>query len=133
MDQIIKNAQKVIESEITGLKDLKEVCLVQKQPLSDPSWFGFMMTLKDNVTFTRNDIVEFLEDNNIQTRNLFAGNMLRHPMFDSLEEGKDYKVTSKLPNTDKIMHDTFWIGLYPGMSDDAINYMIKKIREFVLK
>jgi CDP-6-deoxy-D-xylo-4-hexulose-3-dehydrase len=116
-----------------GLKDLEELILLEKQPLSDPSWFGFMMTLKDNVTFTRNEIVEFLEDNNIQTRNLFAGNMLRHPMFDSLEKGIDYKVTSKLPNTDKIMNDSFWIGLYPGMGDDAINYMIKKIREFVGK
>lgn len=116
-----------------GLKDLQEFVLVEKQPLSDPSWFGFMLTLKDDVKFSRNEIVEFLESNNIQTRNLFAGNMLRHPMFDSLVKNEEYKVVGELPNTDKIMNDSFWIGLYPGMGDDAIGYMIKKIREFVNK
>ena len=114
-----------------GLKDINELILVEKQPLSDPSWFGFMMTLKDGVKFTRNEIVEFLEDANIQTRNLFAGNMLRHPLFHSLEENVEYRVVGELKNTDKIMNDSFWIGLYPGMGDDAINYMIEKIREFV--
>lgn len=115
-----------------GLKDLKELTLVQTQPNSDPSWFGFMMTLKDNVTFTRNEIAQFLEANNIQTRNLFAGNILRHPLFDTMIENEDYRVIGKLENTDKIMHDSFWIGLYPGMGDDAINYMIKKIKEYML-
>ncbi|MDM5263702.1 lipopolysaccharide biosynthesis protein RfbH [Sulfurovum sp. XTW-4] len=114
-----------------GLKDVQELILVEKQPNSDPSWFGFMMTLKDGVKFTRNEIVEFLENNNIQTRNLFAGNMLSHPLFDSLNEDEEYRVVGELTNTDIIMNNSFWIGLYPGMGDDAINYMIKKIREFV--
>lgn len=114
-----------------GLKDLEEVILVEKQPLSDPSWFGFMITLKDGLKFSRNDIVEFLENSNIQTRNLFAGNMLRHPMFDALVENEEYRVVGELPNTDKIMNDSFWIGLYPGMGDDAIEYMIKMIRKFI--
>jgi len=116
-----------------GLKDLEEVILVEKQPLSDPSWFGFMITLKDGVKFSRNDIVEFLENINIQTRNLFAGNMLRHPMFDTLVENEEYRVVGELKNTDKIMNDSFWIGLYPGMGDDAINYMVEKIRVFIAK
>ena len=114
-----------------GLKDLKELQLVETQPNSDPSWFGFMMTLTDEAKFTRNEIVEFLENNNIQTRNLFAGNMTRHPMFDSMVIGTDYRIVGKLTVTDKIMNDSFWIGLYPGMGDDAIEYMIEKIREFV--
>lgn len=114
-----------------GLKDVHELTLVETQPLSDPSWFGFMMTLKEGVKFSRNDLVEYLENNNIQTRNLFAGNMLRHPMFDTLEENVDYRVVDILVNTDKIMNDSFWVGLYPGMGDGAINYMIEKIREFV--
>jgi CDP-6-deoxy-D-xylo-4-hexulose-3-dehydrase len=113
-----------------GLSDLKEFSLVQTQPNSDPSWFGFMLTLKEGVSFSRNDISQHLERNNIQTRNLFAGNILRHPLFDALEEGTDYRKVGDLPNTDKIMNDSFWIGLYPGMGDDAIHYMIKKIREF---
>jgi len=116
-----------------GLKDLEEVILVEKQPLSDPSWFGFMITLKDGVKFSRNDIVEFLENSNIKTRNLFAGNMLRHPMFDTLVENEEYRVVGELKNTDKIMNDSFWIGLYPGMGDDAINYMVEKIRVFIAK
>jgi CDP-6-deoxy-D-xylo-4-hexulose-3-dehydrase len=121
-----ENFQKLYD----GLKNIKELTLLEKQPNSDPSWFGFMMTLKDNVSFTRNEIVEYLEDNKIQTRNLFAGNMLRHPMFDDMTLNEDYRVVGDLPNTDKIMNDSFWIGLYPGMGDDAIDYMIKKIKEF---
>ncbi|MDQ7062032.1 MAG: lipopolysaccharide biosynthesis protein RfbH [Sulfurimonas sp.] len=113
-----------------GLKDLKELTLVETQPNSDPSWFGFMMTLKNDVSFTRNEIVEFLEENKIQTRNLFAGNIIRHPLFDDMIIDTDYRVIGDLPNTDKIMNDSFWIGLYPGMGNEAINYMIKKIREF---
>lgn len=116
-----------------GLKDLKELHLVETQPNSEPSWFGFMMTLKDGVNFTRNELVEFLEASKIQTRNLFAGNMTRHPMFDNMVLGKDYRVVGDLKITDKIMNDSFWIGLYPGMGDDAINYMVKKIREFIYK
>ena len=116
-----------------GLKDLSQLHLVETQPNSDPSWFGFMMTLKDDVNFTRNELVEYLEANKIQTRNLFAGNMTRHPMFDSMILNQDYRVIGDLKVTDKIMNDSFWIGLYPGMGDDAINYMIKKIREFILK
>ncbi|PCI27958.1 MAG: lipopolysaccharide biosynthesis protein RfbH [SAR324 cluster bacterium] len=114
-----------------GLKDISELTLLEKQPNSDPSWFGFMMTLKDDVDFTRNEIVEFLENNKIQTRNLFAGNMLRHPMFDDMTLNEDYRVVGELTNTDKIMNDSFWIGLYPGMGDEALEYMIKKIREFI--
>ena len=113
-----------------GLKDVPELTLVEAQPQSDPSWFGFMMTLKEGVKFSRNDLVEYLENNNIQTRNLFAGNMLRHPLFEALTQDTDYRVVGALPNTDKIKNDSFWIGLYPGMGDDALHYMIQKIREF---
>ena len=114
-----------------GLKDLKELILVQTQPNSDPSWFGFMMTLEDDVIFTRNDLSQFLEQNKIQTRNLFAGNILRHPLFDTMTENEDYRVVGELKNTDKIMNDSLWIGLYPGMGNNAIDYMIQKIREFI--
>lgn len=114
-----------------GLKDLKVFTLVQAQPNSDPSWFGFMLTLTDEAKFTRNEIVEHLESNNIQTRNLFAGNMLRHPLFDSLEKDVEYRQIGELPNTDKIMKDSFWIGVYPGMGNDAIDYMTEKVKEFI--
>lgn len=115
-----------------GLSSLEEYFVLPKAtPNSDPSWFGFLITLKDGVKFGRNDLVEYLEGANIQTRNLFAGNMLRHPMFDSLEAGKDYRVVGDLPCTDKIMNDSFWVGVYPGMGDEAIGYMVNKIQEFV--
>ena len=114
-----------------GLKDTDKFIFLKAQPKSKPSWFGFMMTLKDDVKFTRNELVEYLEKNNIQTRNLFAGNMVRHPMFANLNEGSDYITIGNLPNTDKIMNDGFWLGVYPGMSEEAINYMISKIRKFV--
>jgi CDP-6-deoxy-D-xylo-4-hexulose-3-dehydrase len=116
-----------------GLSGVDELILNRATPNSDPSWFGFMITLKDTVKFTRNELVEHLENANIQTRNLFAGNMLRHPMFDSMLKGTDYRVIGDLPNTDKIMNNSFWIGLYPGMGDEAIAYMIEKIRGFIQK
>ena len=113
-----------------ALIDIKELQLVETQPNSDPSWFGFMMTLTNEAKFTRNEIVEYLENNNIQTRNLFAGNMTRHPMFDSMVLGTDYRVVGDLTVTDMIMTNSFWIGLYPGMGDEAIGYMIEKIRTY---
>jgi CDP-4-dehydro-6-deoxyglucose reductase, E1 len=117
---------------VDGLKGLENYISIQKATQnSDPSWFGFLITVNDDMQFTRNDMSIFLEDNKIQTRNLFAGNILRHPLFDEMIENKDYRVIGDLVNTDKIMNDSFWIGLYPGMGDDAINYMIKKIIEFV--
>lgn len=113
------------------LKDLEEFTFVKAQPNSNPSWFGFMLTLNDNTKFTRNDIVQYLENNNIQTRNLFAGNMLKHPMFNNLQKDVDYRVIGDLQNTDKIMNDSFWIGVYPNMSNEMIEYMIKKIKEYL--
>ncbi len=98
---------------------------------SDPSWFGFLLTLKDGVPFGRNDIVTFLEQKNIQTRNLFAGNIVRHPCFDSMGKGKDYRVVGHLNVTDKVMNDAFWIGVYPGMNEYSLDYMAGMIREYV--
>jgi CDP-6-deoxy-D-xylo-4-hexulose-3-dehydrase len=115
-----------------GLKDLSDYLLLPTATEnSDPSWFGFLITLKGGVGFKRNDLVKFLEENNIQTRNLFAGNITRHPCFEHLKEGKDYRISSDLKNTDKIMNDSFWIGLYPGMGREKLEYMVAKIREFV--
>ena len=114
-----------------GLKDIKELILVTPQPNSDPSWFGFMMTVADGAKFSRNDLSEYLEKAGIQTRNLFAGNMTRHPLFADLQVGKDYRVIGELKNTDKIMNDSFWIGVYPGMSAEKIKYIIDVIVRFV--
>ncbi|WP_459815011.1 lipopolysaccharide biosynthesis protein RfbH [Campylobacter concisus] len=114
-----------------GLKDIKELILVTSQPNSDPSWFGFMMTVADGAKFSRNDLSEYLENANIQTRNLFAGNMTRHPLFLDLQKDIDFRIVGELKNTDKIMNDSLWIGVYPGMSAEKIDYCIGKIREFI--
>ncbi|EOC4236665.1 lipopolysaccharide biosynthesis protein RfbH [Campylobacter jejuni] len=114
-----------------GLKDIEQLKLVEKQPNSEPSWFGFMMTVKENSDFSRNEITNFLEQHNIQTRTLFAGNIIRHPAFNALKIDKDYKVIGSLKVTDKIMNDSFWVGVYPGMNDESIDYIIFKVKEFL--
>ncbi|BAF73084.1 lipopolysaccharide biosynthesis protein RfbH [Sulfurovum sp. NBC37-1] len=123
----IENYQRLYD----GLSNIKELVLVRPQRDSQPSWFGFLMTLSDNANFSRNQLSSFLEKNLIQTRNLFTGNILRHPLFDSLVKNRDYRTIGDLPNTDKIMNDSFWIGLYPGMGKEQIDYMIKTIRGFI--
>ncbi len=97
---------------------------------SDPSWFGFLITCKEGTS--RNAVVQYLENNGIQTRMLFAGNLIKHPCFDEMRAtGTGYRVVGTLENTDRIMNDTFWIGVYPGMTDEMIDFMIKKITEAV--
>lgn len=116
-----------------GLSYLQDkLILPQPCPNSKPSWFGFLITCKQGVN--RNKLVTYIEKNGIQTRTLFAGNLIKHPCFDELRKNKQgYRVIGSLKNTDRIMNDTFWIGVYPGMTDEKIDYMIKTIRECVEK
>ncbi|MBF0548576.1 MAG: lipopolysaccharide biosynthesis protein RfbH [Candidatus Riflebacteria bacterium] len=95
---------------------------------SEPSWFGFLITLND-AKLDRQKIVNTLEKNNIQTRMLFSGNLIKHPCFDSLRASKSgYRVIGgDLKNTDRIMNDTFWIGVYPGLLEEHLNFMVKTI------
>ena len=91
-----------------------------------------MITVKEEANFTRDELVAHLEANKIQTRMLFAGNLIKHPCFDEMREAQTgYRVVGELANTDRIMNRTFWIGVYPGMSDGMIDYMISQIRKFV--
>lgn len=97
---------------------------------SEPSWFGFLICVRENAGFTRDELVQHLERNNIQTRMLFAGNLIKHPCFDQMRaSGEGYRVVGSLDNTDRIMNDVFWIGVYPGMSPEMLDYMISKIGE----
>jgi CDP-6-deoxy-D-xylo-4-hexulose-3-dehydrase len=116
-----------------GLADLGErFVLPEATAGSEPSWFGFLLTVQENAGFNREQIVEHLERNGIQTRMLFAGNLIKHPCFDEMRaSGEGYRVFGELQNTDRIMSDTFWIGVYPGMSDAMIEFMVSTIREFV--
>ncbi|GLB30878.1 lipopolysaccharide biosynthesis protein RfbH [Lacrimispora amygdalina] len=112
-----------------ALKDTAEkLILPEACPGSKPSWFGFLITCKEGVD--RNQLVQYVESKGVQTRMLFAGNLTRHPCFNQMREsGSGYRVVGELKNTDRIMEDTFWIGVYPGMTDDMIDYMAKTIKE----
>lgn len=115
-----------------GLEDLSDkFILPEATSNSDPSWFGFLLTVKEGTGFNRDEIVNYLESNGIQTRMLFAGNLIKHPCFDEMRQsGEDYRVVGELKNTDIIMNQTFWIGVYPGMTDEMTEFMIEKIREY---
>ncbi|MGN0819584.1 MAG: lipopolysaccharide biosynthesis protein RfbH [Christensenellaceae bacterium] len=115
---------------LQGLKGVENIILPEKAENSDPSWFGFMITVKDGVS--ANKVVEYIESKNIQTRRLFAGNLTKHPCFDEMRaSGEGYRIAGDLKNTDKIMNDSFWVGVYPGMTDEMIDTMIKTIKEAV--
>jgi CDP-6-deoxy-D-xylo-4-hexulose-3-dehydrase len=91
---------------------------------ADPSWFGFPVTVRERAGFTRDQMVSSLERHRIQTRMLFAGNLLRHPCFDALRKSKaGYRVVGDLPNTDRIMNHTVWVGVYPGITREMIGYI----------
>ena len=95
---------------------------------SEPSWFGFLITCREGVD--RNRLVQYIESKGVQTRMLFAGNLTKHPCFDEMRKtGGGYRITGGLENTDRIMADTFWIGVYPGMTDEKIDYMARVIKE----
>ena len=97
---------------------------------SKPSWFGFMLTCREGVD--RKKVVPYIEQKGVQTRMLFAGNLTKHPCFDQMRaEGRGYRIVGELKNTDRIMEDTFWVGVYPGMTDEMIDYMAKTIIEAV--
>ncbi len=98
---------------------------------SDPSWFGFLITIKEDSGLDREKVVRYIESKNVQTRMLFSGNLIKHPCFDSIRGTDAYRVAGELTATDKIMKNTFWVGVYPGMTDEMIDYMAKTIIEAV--
>ncbi len=114
-----------------GLKDIEDK-LILPEPCagSKPSWFGFLMTCREGID--RKKVVPYIESKGVQTRMLFAGNLIKHPCFNEMrEKGEGYRVVGGLENTDRIMNDTFWIGVYPGMTDEKLDYMIQVIHEAV--
>lgn len=97
---------------------------------ADPSWFGFLMTCREGTD--RNQAVSYIEDHGIQTRMLFAGNLTRHPCFDQMREtGAGYRIAGDLRQTDRVMRDSFWVGVYPGLTDEVLEYMVQIIMEAV--
>lgn len=119
-----------LRRELESCSDV--LILPEPAPGSQPSWFGFLMTVREEAPFTRDELVHYLEEKNIQTRNLFAGNLLRHPCFDELRAvGTGYRVVGGLSNTDRVMERSFWIGVYPGMTEEKVRYMADTIKKFI--
>ena len=114
-----------------GLTEVEEkLILPEACPNSDPSWFGFLITCKEGTD--KNKVVQYLESHGVQTRMLFGGNITKQPCFDELKKaGEGYRIVGDLHVTDRIMNDTFWIGVYPGMTDEMIDYMVEMIKEAV--
>jgi CDP-6-deoxy-D-xylo-4-hexulose-3-dehydrase len=135
----IKKLPSFIEKRRLNFNRLKDGLL----PLSDklilpkaaensiPSWFGFLITVKDDIN--RTDLVKYIESKGIQTRMLFAGNLIKHPCFDEIRGNNEkYRVVGELTNTNKVLDKTFWIGVYPGMTNDIVDYIIKVINKYFI-
>jgi CDP-6-deoxy-D-xylo-4-hexulose-3-dehydrase len=108
-----------------GLED--KVILPEATPGSDPSWFGFPITLKKGCRIGRNELLRKLDQKKIGTRLLFGGNLLRQPYF----KGLPHRAVGKLRNTDIIMNDTFWIGVYPGLTEEMLDFVIAVLTESI--
>lgn len=131
--QFVDRRRKNFEKMYQGLQDIQDkLILPVAQTDSNPSWFGFMMTCKEGTE--REKVVPYIEEHGVQTRMLFAGNLTKHPCFDEMRRNNTgYRIVGDLKNTDQIMDNTFWVGVYPGMTDEMIDYMIKVIKESVQK
>lgn len=115
-----------------GLKSIEDKIILPKAiKNSNPSWFGFVISIRPDTGLKRNNIIKYIEGHNIQTRLLFSGNIIKHPCFDQIRGTTDYRVVGELNYTDFITENTFWVGVYPGMTNDMLDYMIKVIREAV--
>ena len=112
-----------------ALSDIEGLILPEAAKNADPSWFGFLLSVKEESGVKRNDLTAFLEKANIQTRLLFSGNLIKHPCFDQIRGTDAYRVVGELKNTDYIMEHSFWIGVYPGMTKEMLQYMADKIHE----
>lgn len=112
-----------------GLEDCQDkLILPMPTANSTPSWFGFIMTVRDGVDCV--EVVKYLESKGVQTRRLFGGNLVKHPCFNEMRKNEEgYRVVGSLENTDRIMRDSFWVGVYPGLDDDRVDYIIRVIHE----
>jgi CDP-6-deoxy-D-xylo-4-hexulose-3-dehydrase len=127
-----KKNWKLLREGLAGLEDT--FILPEATVNSDPSWFGFLLTMREGRGLSRDKVVNHLEKKGIQTRMLFAGNLIKHPCFDAMRaSGKGFRISASLPVTDRIMNDTFWVGVYPGMTEEMIGYMVETIQNITDK
>ena len=115
-----------------ALEDVRDkLILPEPAENSRPSWFGFLISVKPESGLKRNEVTRYIEEHNIQTRLLFSGNLIKHPCFDQIRGTEAYRVVGDLDNTDFIMNNAFWVGVYPGMTDEMIDYMAECINNAV--
>jgi CDP-6-deoxy-D-xylo-4-hexulose-3-dehydrase len=128
LEEFIKIRKRNFKKLLAFFSDYEEYFILpEATPNSDPAWFAFPLTIRDGVPFDRNSITKWLERNRIETRLMFAGNIIKQPAYKNVR----YKVFGKLNNSDKIMRDTFFIGVYPGIDDEMLNYVFEKVEEFL--
>jgi len=127
LEGFIKKRQENFNFLYNNLSSLEEFLILPEPEInSEPSWFGFPLTLKKNNKYNRNDLVKFLNENKIGTRLLFSGNLTKQPYMKNI----NFKIHDNLKNTDLIMENTFWIGLYPGLSKEHLQYSVFIIKNF---
>lgn len=117
----------VLRDGLSGLEE--KLILPYSMANARPSWFGFLMTVREGID--REKTVRYIEDQGIQTRMLFSGNLIRHPCFDHIRGTDAYRISGGLANTDRIVKDTFWVGVYPGMTNTMLEYMVQTIKKAV--
>jgi CDP-6-deoxy-D-xylo-4-hexulose-3-dehydrase len=128
LPKFIEKRQENFDILFNGLKEFEEFFILPKvSPKAKPSWFGFPITIKPNATFTRNKLVEFLDENKIGTRLLFGGNLLKQPYM----KNQNYKIVGDLKNSDIVVNNTFWIGVYPGLGAEELNFVLGIFRKFL--
>ncbi len=127
-EYFIKRRKENWEQLYDGIKSLEEFFILpQKEPNSDPSWFGFALTVKKEAPFSRPELIKFLDERKINSRFLFGGNILWQPAYQNIE----HREIGSLSNSDDVALSTFWLGVFPGLSSEMINYVIESINEFV--
>jgi CDP-6-deoxy-D-xylo-4-hexulose-3-dehydrase len=127
LDFFIKKRRENFEYLYTHLLDIEEFILPQATENSEPSWFGFPITLRPSSKIKRNDLTKFLNDNGVGTRLLFAGNITKQPAY----LGIPHRKASRLENSEIVMHNSFWIGVYPGLTEEMLEYVVKIIHKFL--
>ena len=124
-----KENWKYLHDALSASAVSERLILPERADNSEPSWFGFMLSVKPGGDKDRNYVTKYLEEHNVQTRLLFSGNLIKHPCFDFIRGTDAYRVVGSLENTDYIMNNSFWIGVYPGMTKGKLDYMVQMIEE----
>ncbi|MGW1196763.1 lipopolysaccharide biosynthesis protein RfbH [Streptomyces sp. NPDC002536] len=127
MDRFVEARRRNWKHLREGLEGTPHLLLPEATPRSEPSWFGFVLTVEPGAPFTAGELVSFLEDRKIGTRRLFAGNLTRHPAYTD----QPIRVVGDLTNSDIVTEGTFWVGVYPGLTDEMLDYVIASVKEFV--